>query len=402
MNAHVRAAGLHGSVEAISSKSQLQRQIICAMLADAPTEIRCRGLSEDVLAALRCAEALGAHIERDTDTLILTPGHVPQKEIALDCGMSAAVARFMLPVAAALQGNFTLTGQNSLLNRPMDGLKDALESHGCFCSSGTLPMQVMGRLTGGDFTVPVETSSQYLSGLLLASPVLNVCRIHLNAAPVSRPYIDLTLDEMARFGIAVQTEANGYFIPAGQHYTSPGIVRTEGDWSAAALWLCASALTDGAVEVADLSSDSLQGDRKITEYIPYLLSPGEKTLDMSDTPDLFPVLAVLACAVPGKTAFRNIDRLRTKESDRVESVLRLLKALGGSAEAGKNTFAVCGGALHGGTVDACGDHRIVMAAVLAALLCKESVMILDADSVRKSYPGFWEDFAALGGEAEME
>lgn len=402
MNYLLKPGKLKGTVQAISAKSVLHRQIICAMQAEQPTEIRFHGLSEDVKATLTCARALGCSVDVYADTIRIArgAGAVPTPP-TLDCGESGSTARFMLPVAAAIRDGFTLVGSGRLPERPMDALCRTLEGHGCTCSGNRLPITVRGKLTGGAFALPGNVSSQYISGLLLASPQLDGCDIRIRGSLSSAGYVDITVQVLQQFGIHVQRTEDGFHVPGGQKLISPGLVEAEGDWSNAAFWLCAGELSSGGVVVTGLNADSTQGDRAVLAAIEAMRRPGTLEMDIDAIPDLLPVLSVLAAARRDKTVFSNAARLRLKESDRLDSTCALLTALGGRAETSPDSLTVFGGGLLGGQVDAWGDHRIVMSAAVASTICPQPVTICGAEAVNKSYPSFFSDFCALGGVVQI-
>ena len=312
----------------------------------------------------------------------------------LDCGESGSTLRFLLPVAAALGREARFVGHGRLPERPHDVLLDAMAEHGATADARRLPLQLHGRLRGGTFALPGNVSSQYITGLLMALPLCaGDSVIRLTTCLESAPYVNLTLRALADFGIRAETLPDGWRIPGGQRYHSPGRVVVEGDWSGAAFWLAANAL-GSRVECGNLDEASAQGDRAIRPLLNRLGSE----IDVSECPDLVPALAVAAAGFPGRTALVGAARLRLKESDRLASVAALLRALGCAVDEGAESLTIHGGApLTGGTVDGCGDHRIVMAAAVAATAASSPVTILGAQAVAKSYPDFFRDFEALGG-----
>ena len=416
MNARVFPGKLTGRVErAIASKSQTHRALICAALADGPVTLRGAALSQDVEATLRCLEALGVRIERQGDTLLVSPIRSLQRERLLNCGESGSTLRFLLPVTAALHADCAFTGQGRLVDRPLFPLYEAMQAHGVLLSPpGRFPLICRGRLTPGAYRVAGGISSQFITGLLLALPLLDGdSRIILDGQQVSRPYVDMTVDMLRRFQIRVEKD---FFIPGRQSFVSPDDITLEGDWSAAAFWLAAGALSEKGVFCGGLLPDSRQGDRAVAGLLRAFGARVDYTekgvsvrrgelrgieIDGRDIPDLVPILAVVAALAQGETRIRHMGRLRYKESDRVSAILRMLHALGGDADADDDTLTVRGcGRLTGGTVDGCRDHRIVMAAAVAATAADGPVTILDAEAAAKSYPGFGDQFAALGGRWE--
>ena len=413
MNIAVQPGPLRGRVEIPASKSVAHRAMIAAALADRPTQIVLNAVNDDLTATAACLNALGAACERTDFGYRIVPvaqeknvcgaaenasGATDLCEIAsfptLDCGESGSTLRFLLPVAAALGREARFVGHGRLPERPHDVLLDAMAAHGATADARRLPLQLHGRLRGGTFALPGNVSSQYITGLLLALPLCaEDSVIRLTTRLESAPYVNLTLRALADFGIRVETRPDGWRIPGGQRYRSPGRVVVEGDWSGAAFWLAANAL-GSRVECGNLDERSAQGDRTIRPLLNRL--GGE--IDVSECPDLVPALAVAAAGFPGRTALVGAARLRLKESDRLASVAALLRALGCAVDEGAESLTIHGGApLTGGTVDGCGDHRIVMAAAVAATAAASPVTILGAQAVAKSYPDFFRDFEALGG-----
>ena len=413
MNIAVRPGPLRGRVEIPASKSVAHRAMIAAALADRPTEIVLNAVNDDLTATAACLNALGAACERTDFGYRIVPaaqeknacgaaenasGATDLCEIAssptLDCGESGSTLRFLLPVAAALGREARFVGHGRLPERPHDVLLDAMAAHGATADARRLPLQLHGRLRGGTFALPGNVSSQYITGLLMALPLCaGDSVIRLTTRLESAPYVNLTLRALADFGIRAETLPDGWRIPGGQRYHSPGRVVVEGDWSGAAFWLAANAL-GSQVECGNLDEASAQGDRAIRPLLNRL--GGE--IDVSECPDLVPALAVAAAGFPGRTALVGAARLRLKESDRLASVAALLRALGCAVDEGAESLTIHGGApLTGGTVDGCGDHRIVMAAAVAATAASSPVTILGAQAVAKSYPDFFRDFEALGG-----
>lgn len=429
MDIRIEPGPLSGSVQAIASKSELHRMLICAAFAEKPTELLVSGspydgthvLPNDILATIRCLRALGAGFEIRPGAIRVTPADPETKPEAplLDCGESGSTFRFLLPVAAAFCGSASFSGAGRLPERPITDLADALEQHGVAFSSRTLPFSIQGKPNGGVYEIPGNISSQYLTGLLLMLPLLGEkADICLTTSLVSSGYIDITTHIMEDFGARVICTGNIWKLYESKPFTSPSRLCVGGDWSNTAAFLTASMLRkDNAVCCRSLLPDSPQGDRKIRSLLEafgaetsiiddgILTKVGNlhgTTIDIDETPDLLPVLAIAACAAEGTTQFTNAARLRLKESDRIESVAALIRDLGGTAETAADSLTVHGtGFLRGGTVNAANDHRIVMAAAIAASLCEGPVTIQGAEAVSKSYPTFFEDFAAVKGVSHV-
>lgn len=412
MEVGIAPAPLHGTIRAIPSKSDAHRLLICAALADGPTRLTMPGTSADIEATMDCLQALGAGITRKGDAVTVSPIRSVPKNPLLDCRESGSTLRFLLPVAAALSSRARFTGRGRLPDRPIGELKSAMEAHGVTFSSGRLPFSLSGRLSGGAYTLPGNVSSQYITGLLLAMPKLEGGgTLALTSWLESAAYVDITLHALRRFGVTVDPRGGTYTVPGGQVFHSPGWLEVDGDWSNAAFFLAAGALAS-PVTVSGLNPDSPQGDREFLDLLRRFgaaVSVGETAvtaapaplhgckIDVSGIPDALPVLSVIAACAEGETRFTNAARLRLKESDRLASTAAMLRALGGHAEELPDGLTVRGTALTGGTVDGCNDHRIVMAAAIAAVRCGGPVRITGAEAVRKSYPAFFEDITKLGG-----
>ena len=427
MDVKINPGPLNGTIRAIASKSELHRMLICAAFADSITEIQAPGsayegnhpLPNDMIATMNCLKALGASFELDSGSILVTPVKRSVSGPFLDCGESGSTLRFLLPVAAAAAECAAFTGSGRLPERPIGGLTDALKKHGISMSADRLPFTLSGSLTGGVYEIPGDISSQYLTGLLLTLPLLSEkAEIRLSTPLRSAGYIDITTQVMAFFGVEVEKTERVYRLREQKSYRSPGVLMAGGDWSNTAAFLTASALReDSHIFCQFLYSGSAQGDRRILSRLEHfgaeIVSEGSAAaayhaslhgtlIDIDPTPDLLPVLAVMACAAEGKTVFGNAGRLRLKESDRIESVAAMIRALGGSVETEADKLVIRGiGRLSGGTVDAANDHRIVMAAAIAAGICEGPVIIRGAEAVDKSYPTFFEDLKAVKGDVHV-
>ena len=432
MDVTITPHAIEGSVEAIASKSMAHRLLICAALCPGPTTIRCTTSSRDIEATISCLEALGAVVERDGDLLHVTPlpgtsstDNVRQgaRNALLDCGESGSTLRFMLPVVCALGCDAALTGHGRLAQRPLSPLYEELIAGGCdLTDQGRFPLKVTGRLRPGRFELPGNVSSQYISGLLLAAPLLDGPTEVCVAEPIeSRPYVNLTTSALRTFGVIVEevrdvTEKGDrvtrFLVSPTTPYRSCGQVTVEGDWSNAGFWLAAGALGAG-VSVTGLDLASRQGDRSMLAALAKLGARVERSgdtasvssgapnaceMNVSDFPDLVPPLAAVAALAPGTTRLTGCGRLRLKESDRIETVCSGLAALGAGISSEGDDIVINGReALDGGVVDAANDHRIAMMAAIAATRCSSPVTIRGAECVQKSYPAFFEDYEKLGG-----
>ncbi len=383
---------LCGTIAAIPSKSQAHRLLICAAFADKPTTLICPETNRDMDATADCLRALGAQIEYDNLGYHVTPSkELPAKAI-LPCCESGSTLRFLMPVVGALGVDTTLTMEGRLPQRPLSPLWEEMERMGCSLSRPTEnTIRCEGKLQCGVYRIDGGVSSQFITGLMLALSLLEgESTLHITGTLQSAPYVELTRDTMALFGVTGSTFG-------GKKFISPGQLTVEGDWSNGAFFLAAKALGSN-LSVTNLKEDSRQGDLAVAHWLSELenICP---TISAADIPDLVPILSVVAADNHG-AVFTDIQRLRLKESDRVASVIAMLEALGGSATATEDTLTVYPGTLSGGTVDSCNDHRIAMSAAIAATVCTSPVIILGADAVQKSYPQFWAEYRRLGGDYE--
>ena len=393
MDITIHPRKLRGEINIIPSKSQAHRILICAAFADRPTDILCSETSRDMDATVDCLRALGANILRtETGYTVIPVQRIPDKA-TLNCCESGSTLRFLLPVAGVLGVEATFLMEGRLPQRPLSPLWEEMERMGCSLSRPTAnTLLCKGKLTAGEYTIAGNISSQYITGLLLALPLLDgQSRLMITEKAESRPYIELTKQVISCFGVDPEHPGTGKF-------HSPGQICVEGDWSNGAFFLAAEAL-GSTLCIHGLAETSVQGDRAAAHWIP-CLSQHHCTIDASDIPDLVPILSVAAAANRG-AVFTNIQRLRIKESDRVESTMAMIRSLGGNASATDDTLTVSGTGLSGGTVNAMNDHRIAMSAAIASTICKEDVTILGAECVKKSYPRFWEEFSRLGGAYEQ-
>jgi len=415
-------ASLSGRVRAIPSKSFAHRLLICSALSEGKTFVKCTGSSDDIEATVRCLEALGAKIERSGEGFEVTP--LDLKRIVrggtLDCGESGSTLRFMLPVACALgaDARFKLAGR--LPDRPLSHLEKALSEQGCaFSGQRSAILSASGQLKPGHFVLPGDVSSQYISGLIFALPLLEGDSvIEISGKIESKDYILMTLAALEKFGVSINFTGNRLNVKGGACYKSPGEVEVEGDWSNAAFWLCAGAIAGSGIECRGLNTASIQGDRAVLELLkrfgaeirrrgdavmvkPSMLHGIE--IDARDIPDLVPALSAVAAVANGRTVIKNASRLRIKESDRLRSVSETLSALGADIRETEDGLEINGReSLKGGVVDSFGDHRIAMMAAVASASCTEPVTIKNAQAVSKSYPAFFEDFSSLGGRVVEE
>lgn len=387
MNVSILPGMLKGAVTPPSSKSQTHRAVLALMLAQGEGKLSNLAVSEDIQATQDCVAALKSGQPAQADGLPL-----------LDCGESGSTLRFLIPVALAVRGGGHFTGRGRLMERPQGPYIRLFKEKGILWKQEGAYLTVAGQLEPGVYALPGNVSSQFITGLLYALPLLpGDSRIVLTTPLESRGYVDMTMDMLRRFDIKVEEQEDGFLVPGNQTYQARDLT-LEADWSGAAFWYAANFL-GAQVDIQGLNPDSVQGDRQIGTLYWKLARPGDVDIDLSQCPDLAPPLAVMAAVRKGTTHFVNAGRLRMKESDRLETIARTLSALGAKAQVGEDTLTLEGvDHLEGGTVDGCNDHRIAMMAAVAAVACKQPVTILGAECVKKSYPRFWEDYTALGGE----
>lgn len=414
MTLSITPAKTGGSIPAIASKSEAHRLLILSAFADKPCRIRCEELNDDISATVGCLCAMGATIVRDGSYFHITPIASPVKQPLLDCKESGSTLRFLVPVAAmlGLDASFLMAGR--LPERPLSPLREELERCGATLSeTGTNPLLCKGRLQKTEFSIPANVSSQFISGLLFALAVSGQSgSVELIGRQESVPYVDMTLDALALFGIRAEREGSTILIRENRGIVAPDELRVGGDWSGAAFPLCLGAVGASPVTVEGLDPHTRQGDRAVLDALRLFgadvveredrvtVSPAPLhgiDLDASQIPDLVPVLAVVAAGAVGTTVISGAARLRIKESDRLMAVRQMINVLGGEVIETSDGLIVHGtGALTGGSVSSHGDHRIAMSAAVASVLCREEILLEGAESVSKSYPRFWQDAKILG------
>ena len=407
-----------GSVKIPASKSQAHRLLICAALGTGETELLCDGVSRDIAATIACLNALGAAICTQGERLRVRPIRaVPEGECLLPCGESGSTLRFLLPVVGALGAKAVFRREGRLPERPLSPLDTQLASHGMTITADGALLRCGGQLTAGDYALPGNVSSQYISGLLLALPRLpGKSRLTVTGPLESAAYVTMTEEAQRLAGITISKHNMVYVIEGQQRGSLPPVLPVEGDWSNAAFFLVMGALSPNGVCVRGMDLGSAQGDRAVLDILRAFGALVEEredgilvrraalrgvTIDAAPIPDLIPVLSVLAAAAEGETRIENAGRLRLKESDRLASTTAMLRALGAEIEERPAGLVIRGKSrLAGGMAQSAGDHRIAMAAAAAASVCEGPVTICGAECVAKSYPRFWEDLEQLsGGEA---
>ena len=405
MNVTITPTKLHGSVTPPPSKSQAHRLLIAAPLAQGESVISNVALSEDIKATIRCLKELGAELHLDGSTLTVqgigANAMSPLQKLALpqmDCGESGSTLRFLIPVALAVRGGGIFTGHGRLMERPLQPYFDLFDEKGISYELKDGVLTVSGQLTPGEYRLPGDVSSQFFTGLMFALPLLKGdSRIVLTSPLESGNYVELTRDIIKTAGVSIR----GGDLLGGQTYR-PIQETVETDWSQAAFWYAAHALGNELI-VLGLNPFSLQPDAQVsTIYLQLCQSDDEADVDVSQCPDLFPALALMAAMRPG-SAVTNIGgaaRLRLKESDRISAVVEVLTKLGVPVQEFDDGISVTNvwGFSGGVEIDCHNDHRIAMMAAIAATRCSGPITLLGAQCVNKSYPAFWADYEALGGQ----
>ncbi len=414
MKKSIKPSKIKGTVKAPASKSMLQRAIAAALLAETPTKILNPTYSNDAKAALRVIKALGARVTAGKDEIFIKGGLNPTGDV-LNCGEAGLSIRMFSPIAALWHEELTLTGEGSLVVRPVSMIEKPLKALGVevTTTNGCPPLRVKGPLQGGEAEVDGSMSSQFLTGLLMALPKAPKDSTLKVKDLKSTPYIDMTLSLLDAFGCEVQhSNYETFFIKGNQRYRI-GEYQVEGDWSGASFLLVAGAVAEGgSVIVTGLDIESPQADRKIIDAIKAAGASVKMTsgrveitnsklkafdFDATHCPDLFPPLVALACNCKGTTVLTGVNRLTYKESDRAMALEKEFSTLGAVIRIYGNQMKILGTKLKGGTIDSHNDHRIAMAGALAAINAEGDVTIQNPQCVAKSYPDFFEDFAAIGG-----
>ena len=396
---------MKGRIEVKCSKSIAQRYMILSYLAGKNDEAinierRVGKLSEDVAAMKDCLESL---IETPVD-----------KEADLGCKESGTTLRILMPVIPALGRKGILIPEGSLADRPIAALEDELVDHGATIIDRDTGIFVKGPIEPGEYRMSGNVSSQYTSGLLIALAILDEdSSVYLDARPQSMPYIEMTMRCLELFGVKIEIERYGrgflFKVPGSSQirWTEECTTLFEGDWSNGSMWLAANYLLNDTLEVRGLSAESLQGDRKYASILSLYLDNKRKiiNIDVGDTPDVVPAIALVAATSNARTIIQNAGRLRFKESDRLYAIAQILKHLGAKVTELENGLQIEGtyGHLLKGSdkvVETYNDHRMVMLAAFLSIVTEMPVKISDPEAVAKSYPDFFDDIIRLGGRVE--
>ncbi len=407
MNVKITPNNLIGEFQAAPSKSYAHRLIIATFLAGKGV-VKNVGSSNDIKATLAVIKSLGAVYKYDGTDLTVTSIR-PISSCECNCADSASTLRFMVSIVSALGIKATFCGSQGLMNRPMEGLLTCLNERGANIKN----YKVKGKLTAGKFQIDGEISSQYISGLLFALPLLDGdSEIVIKGNLVSKGYIDITLDVLAKFGIKIEKSPKGYFVGGNQKYVCPEGLKTEGDYSSAACFLAAGAI-GGRVTANNLEKNSCQGDRQIVNILKKFganveineksvtVSPNKLvgvTLDVENNLDLAQIISVVAFFADGVTVLNNVNRLKFKESDRLLAIMNMAEIAGIKTEYYENSLKIYGGKPVGGMFVCELDHRTAMATSILACYAKGRSTIVGAEAVQKSYTNFYNDLKILGGK----
>ncbi|HNY98462.1 MAG TPA: 3-phosphoshikimate 1-carboxyvinyltransferase [Rectinema sp.] len=431
-----------GSIQAPASKSALQRAIACAILARGISHIEASPICSDARAAIFIAKELGARVQEEKGILEIEGSALFHKDtevestilskkvsypslqdqrfqsyspLILPCGESGLCMRMFSPIVALLDKEVELQGEGSLSSRPMNMVEESLKSLGIFCVSrgGVQPIRIRGPLRPLEGRVNALGSSQFITGLLIALPLLDGDSELIVDNLVSSGYLDLTIEMCAEFGVEIKREANGsrFLVPGYQVYKAADLA-IEGDWSAGAFLAVSAAISgrEDGLRIQGLRQESTQPDRAIVDV---LTKAGAQVqfegsdcivraanlvpfdFDATDCPDLFPPLVAMASAIHGRSCIRGTRRLLSKESDRSAALCKTFRKLGAEVTLQDDAMYIEGGSIHAATIESFGDHRIAMAASIAALVSSGEVYIEGAECVSKSWPGFFEDLSSI-------
>ena len=401
---------INKTIKVAASKSVMQRVIACAILSEGETVIKNYSLCDDCKVALKIAEDIGAEVVIKENQISIIPGK-NKINSKINCGESGLGVRMFTPLVSLFGKNFTINGKGSLKKRPVSGIEEALKQAGIKCKTnkGFIPIEISGKLKGGNFEIDGSLSSQILTGLLIALPKAEGNSVIKVRNLKSKPYIDLTLSVLEDFGIEVinknyeEFQINGNQKYQAQNYT------IEGDWSGAAFFLVAG-LIAGEVSLTGLNLNSKQADIKILEAIKHTggnLNISENKIttkksnlkafhfDATNCPDLFPPLVTMAAFCKGETSIKGVNRLIHKESNRAEVLQKEFANIGIEIRIQNDSMTVIGGTVKGGTINSHNDHRIAMAAAVSALTSEKRIIIKNAGNIKKSYPTFYNDLLGI-------
>ncbi|MBI5538484.1 MAG: 3-phosphoshikimate 1-carboxyvinyltransferase [Bacteroidia bacterium] len=412
----IHPSKIDGKLSAPTSKSVAQRAIAIASITKGASFIKNITWSDDVIAALSIAESLGSQIKVTQDSLKVEGGNDIESD-TLNCNESGLCMRMFAPIAALFEKQLTLIASGSLLLRPAGMIEEALNKLGVSCTTnnGKPPIKITGPIKTGNINIDASISSQLITGLLISLPTINNDSFLEVDNLVSKQYVDVTLSVMNSFGVSIKNNNYKQFVIKGNQTYKPAEINIEGDWSSSSFLLVAAAIS-GKITITNLSLNSFQPDKNIIDV---LEQTGAKikfnnntftckhsqlkafNFDATDCPDLFPPLVALASNCNGKSTITGINRLIHKESNRLEVLIREFSKMGVKISQKNNSLEIERGKLISTEINPENDHRIAMAAAIAYLGSNEIITINQAECVRKSYPGFWEEIKCMGIKAEV-
>lgn len=410
MLCQIHPAGVKGRAKVPCSKSFAQRSFAAALLADSRTTITNLEPCDDTRSALATVAELGGSVELTGEESCAITGGLSPRSDTICTGESGLATRLFTPIAALCDRPITVTGTGSMVRRPIGMMIEPLRNLGVKVDcNGFLPITVCGPIKGGKTDVDGYVSSQFITGLLIALPVVEDDTVLVIDKLNSIPYIQMTIDTVQRFGVEIQhNDFHEFYIRGGQHYRAADL-SIEGDWSGAAFMLAAGALA-GEVTVEGLDPLSCQADAAIVRVLSDIGAEvvttsdsitvrrrnlGAFNFDATHCPDLFPILSVVAACCEGRSEIRGVKRLIHKESNRAASIVGQFTKIGMDITIDDDLMIIEGGKIEGGTVDSCNDHRIAMAAAVAGLTSRSGVSVDNAESVTKSFPTFWDQLDQL-------
>ncbi|WP_238901308.1 3-phosphoshikimate 1-carboxyvinyltransferase [Clostridium sp. YIM B02500] len=424
-NLKIYPGKLSGEVKIPPSKSMAHRAVICAALGDGVSKVTNIDYSDDIIATIEAMSALGAKITKKEDYLEVyginsqenIEANSVKRDRTIDCNESGSTLRFLVPIAALFEGVNRFVGRGNLGKRPLDTYYKIFDKQGIKYSykEGILDLKTEGKLKAGEFKMEGNISSQFITGLLFTLPLLDGdSKIIITTKMESKGYIDLTLRAIKDFGVEIINNNYEEFIIKGNQIYKSIDYRVEGDYSQAAFFFCADALSNDVV-LNDLKLDSLQGDKEVIDILERMglelngknnglignINDGLKAtvIDGSQCPDIIPVVSLVAALSEGTTEIINAGRLRIKECDRLAAVTSELNKLGAKIIEKEEGLIIEGVKELKGNVEVWShkDHRIAMTMAIASTMCKEPIILKDYECVSKSYPQFWDDFKNLGG-----
>lgn len=402
MNLFIKPSFLKGKITIPPSKSLSHRAIICASLSSEKSKISNLVFSDDVRATIEGMKILGTDIKEEDDFILVKRKNVIYNNV-IDCNESGSTLRFLIPLSLVLTKECTFTGKGRLIDRPLDVYYEIFKNSNIAFETnvGKLPLRIKGNLPSGVYKIPGNVSSQFITGLFFALPLIKGdSKVKITGVLESKNYIDLTLNTMKKYNVHIEkVDEHNYFIRGNQKYKAFDY-NVEGDFSQAAFFLAANALGCN-IECLGLNYNSLQGDKKIINIIEkYSLPINKITIDASQIPDLVPIISVIASLKENCiTNITNAGRLRLKESDRLKAIASEMKKIGALVQEKKDGLIIKGKKSLTGdkTVNSWNDHRIAMALAIAAIKCDNPIVLEGYESVEKSYPKFWDDYQSLGG-----